>query len=227
MEENKNTIDQAINVIEKIISEHQSRSRLLLMLLLTITVLFVMLVGYPVVQKYVNVSGFSFSREVFQNDYTEQIIKNDSLSYDEYQILISKAVDLQKLVNERVNQEITLNKGTVNNTSDLSDYILYGIFILIFGVTASFYRFHLKEISKQEHYLTGFHRIRVAGNNSKTKYDDEVKISLTRNAFEFESSKNEKVVNPIPGHPTSDLASTLLNKILDKLEFKEKKENGS
>lgn len=93
----------------------------------------------------------------------------------------------------------------------------------------SFYRFFLKEISKQEHYLVGFHRIRIAGNNSTTKYDDEVKIALTHNAFNYENStsnkKGKNVESPIPGHPTSDITTTLLNKIIDQLDFKSKDKN--
>ena len=106
-------------------------------------------------------------------------------------------------------------------------YILSAIIIMIFGVFMSIYRFHLKEVAKYEHLHVGFLRIRVAGNNTKTGYQSEVRKSLTENAFNFDisisgDSTTSKVKNPLPGHPTSDISTLLINKLLDNIEFKQK-----
>ena len=106
-------------------------------------------------------------------------------------------------------------------------YILYGLFLLVFGVITSFYRFHLKEVAKFEHFLFGFERIRIAGNNSSTGFDDEVKISLSKDAFTPETKiytkdKKKQMESPIPGHPTSDVLTAMLNKILENVEVKPK-----
>jgi hypothetical protein len=44
-------------------------------------------------------------------------------------------------------------------------------------------RLTLKEISKNEHYLLGFHRIRAAGRNSKIGFEDYAKLYLTKDTF--------------------------------------------
>jgi hypothetical protein len=115
-----------------------------------------------------------------------------------------------------------------DRSNGLVDFVTYGIFIIAFSVLTSFYRFHQKEVSKYEHYLIGFHRIRIAANNSSNKFEDEVRTSLTRDAFVYEThaglfTKNKKVESPIPGHPTSDLATYMVNKIFDSIEIREKK----
>jgi hypothetical protein len=99
-------------------------------------------------------------------------------------------------------------------------YIVYGIFILIFGVTTSFYRFHLKEISKYEHFLFGFLRIRMACHDD-IQNNVEVKNALTQDAFatEVKVRKEQRIDSPIPGHPTSDIGSAVMNKILDAIDF--------
>lgn len=107
--------------------------------------------------------------------------------------------------------------------------ISYGVFILVFGVTTSFYRFFLKEAAKYEHFLFGLHRIRIAANNSKTGFEDEVRTALTQNAF-LEYSSNDSIFSkrkgtvesPIPGYPTSDLSVFLLNSIREELMSKNK-----
>lgn len=223
MEEKKNSIDQSIEVIQNMIASHRGWSRMLFSLLLALSITFLMFVAQPLIQKIAFKDNIS--RLDSENDFINKINKNDSLKYTEYKTLVDKAVKLQQLINEKAKLSYSTKKDISNEGLNIWDYIIYGIFILIFGVISSFYRFHLKEISKQEHYLIGFHRVRVAGNNSKTKYDDEVKISLTRNAFEFNIGKNEKISNPMPGNPSSDIAITLLNKVMDKLEFKEKKKS--
>lgn len=105
-------------------------------------------------------------------------------------------------------------------------YVLYGLFILAFGVLISIYRFHLKEASKYEHFLFGLRRIHIAAHNSVTGYEDYVKDALTREAFQYDTrtiiSKNRNVESPVPGYLTSDLSADLLNKALSKLESKSK-----
>ncbi len=124
----------------------------------------------------------------------------------------------KKLARKLREEKIPENKLEMN----MFYYLLYALFIIIFGVLTSFYRYHLKEISKLEQYYFGFLRIRIAGNNSLTGYDDLVKDSLTRDAFTFESP-SKKITSPVPGHPGSDILTNFLNKLLDKFELTPKK----
>lgn len=106
-------------------------------------------------------------------------------------------------------------------------YIGAGFVIMVFGVFMSIYRFHLKEAAKYEHLHIGFLRIRVAGNNTKAGYQSEVRKSLTENAFQFEAGQtlfnaNKKVNNPLPGHPTSDISTLIVNKLLENVDFQKK-----
>jgi len=104
-------------------------------------------------------------------------------------------------------------------------YPFLGIYVLVFSVLMSIYRFHLNQGAKAEHQKIGFMRIRIAANNSSDGFDSEVRQSLTEGAFDnpIESkglfSKSEKIENPLQGHPTSDVSVAILNKILDKIDI--------
>jgi hypothetical protein len=224
-----NTTDQAILRCEEIIAAHSKKARTLLVVILSVSTLFLTIVSMPFIKQYllgdrtITIVG-SGSDNNYIRELNDSVINNSS----QYDSLISKAITFQKLLNAKNEQDISFRKSIekVEKVS-FSDYISYSIFILFFGVFTSFYRFHMKEISKQEHYLIGFQRIRIAGVNSKTKYDDEVKIALTKNAFYYESDvKNlqtkKKLESPIQGHPASDLSTVLINKMLDKFDFKPK-----
>jgi len=72
---------------------------------------------------------------------------------------------------------------------------------LIISVFTALYRFHQKEIAKNEHYKLGFSRVLVAANNADKKgFLDEVRTALTAEAFSMPSEglfgKNEKKLNP-------------------------------
>ena len=123
----------------------------------------------------------------------------------------------------------TLTKLFGDNGSK-TDYILYALLILVFGVFTSFYRFHLKEIAKYEHFHVGFMRIKIAAHNSEKKYETEVRHALTNEAFSYDTKSalinNEKrVESPIPGHPGSDIGSAIINKFLDSIEIVTKKKD--
>ena len=113
----------------------------------------------------------------------------------------------------------------------LSSAVLFGffaIFVIVFSVFTAIYRFHLNEISKAEHYKLGFMRIRIAGANTKPAYQSEVRKALTEHAFAYEKPshglfKNKHVESPLPGHPTADITTHLLDKLLDKFELVERK----
>jgi hypothetical protein len=123
--------------------------------------------------------------------------------------------------------------GAIDQTAASSPFLntiifsLLAIFVLVFGVLMSVYRFHLNEISKAEHYKIGFMRIRIAANNNTDGFQSEVRQSLTERAFAFHSPsgifKGKNVESPLPGHPTSDVAAVILDKLLDKIELIEKK----
>lgn len=116
-----------------------------------------------------------------------------------------------------------------NGTSS-TDYILYALLILVFGVFTSFYRFHLREIAKYEHFHVGFMRIKIAAHNSEKKYETEVRQALTIDAFNYDTrtsllNKEKRVDSPIPGHPSSDFGTAIINKVLDSIEVVTKKKD--
>ena len=97
--------------------------------------------------------------------------------------------------------------------------------IVIFSIFIALYRFHQKEMTKNEHYKLGFLRIRIAYNNfDKEGFGSEVRIALTENAFAFKpdglfDKKSKQIESPVPGHPTSDIATALTNKLLEKFDI--------
>lgn len=107
-------------------------------------------------------------------------------------------------------------------------YGLFAIYVMVFGVLMAIYRFHLNEISRAEHFIIGFMRIRVAANNAGDEgFQSEVRTSLTEGAFSHHTVQQKGIVrkqveSPIPGHPTSDVTSILLNKLLEGFEVKRK-----
>jgi hypothetical protein len=104
---------------------------------------------------------------------------------------------------------------------------ILAIFIVVFGVLMSVYRFHLNEVAKAEHYKLGFMRIRIAAHNTALGYKTEVRAALTDQAFGFQPAtllfKSKSVESPLPGHPTSDAVALILDKILAKFDLVEKK----
>jgi len=169
-------------------------------------------------------------------DSIKKLLKNnDKLVFSDYARdadTIESEIKKNNLAVIGAQEKIAKIPGDVNDRFLKIDnsiiYIIYGVFILVFGVLTSLYRFHLKEIAKYEHFLFGFERVRIAGNNSKSGYDDEVKISLSKDAFSPEVKVESKeikrqVESPIPGHPTSDLAAALFSKILSAVEIKPKR----
>jgi len=126
-----------------------------------------------------------------------------------------------------------LSEGTAVSTL-FSNTVIFGllaIFVVVFSVFMSIYRFHLNEISKAEHFKLGFMRIRIAAHNSKPAFQTEVRQALTERAFAYEAPpqglfKNKRVESPLPGHPPSDIAVHLLDRLLDKFELTEKARKG-
>lgn len=115
-----------------------------------------------------------------------------------------------------------IHKSSVQSV-DILYYILFGIFVIIFGVMMAVYRFHLAEIAKAEHYKIGFMRIRIAANNIEKGFLTEVRLALTDSAFDngkvlSATGRTKKLESPLPGHPTSDVGTAILNKLLDQVE---------
>lgn len=103
------------------------------------------------------------------------------------------------------------------NIPDAVLYVFLSIYVLTFSVLMAIYRLHIGEASRLQHYKVGFMRIRVAGSNPSTGYQSEVRAALTRGAFDFLASagKQGKIESPVPGHPGSDLAAAVANKVLE------------
>lgn len=224
-----NTTDLAIIRCEEIIQKHSKKANQLLAIVLFVTIAFIFITSIPLISQYTNIGRTTtIIGSGTDNNYIKKINDLKINNISQYDSLINKAISFQKLLNAKNQENISFRKSIeTKQEASFSDYILYGIFILLFGVFTSLYRFHLKEISRQEHYLIGFQRIRIAGVNSTSKYDDEVKIALTNNAFSFDPEKGSKdiksIESPVQGHPTSDIATSLINKILEKVDFTPKK----
>lgn len=233
MAEEVNSIDAAISVCSTNVTTHRVLANKLLILIIGTTMSFVGL-------QILDIQNNRVDRKVTKDMYAQlrkdlgnykQIYSyndEDSLTTqrDTLDAITKHAymkLDITSKAVSEIGEELKLDK-----TGGFTYFILYGIFIIVFSVLISFYRFHQKEISKYEHYLIGFHRIRIAANNSVGKFEDEVRTSLTKDAFVYESSsglftKYKKIESPIPGHPTSDIATYMINKIFNSIEIREKK----
>jgi cell division protein FtsN len=109
----------------------------------------------------------------------------------------------------------------------LSQELMLGLVALsglIISVFTALYRLHQKEMAKNEHYKLGFSRVRVAANNAEREgFKSEVRSALTMDAFSapldgFFGRKGKVLESPLPGHPASELATGMINKILDQVE---------
>ncbi len=113
---------------------------------------------------------------------------------------------------------------------DAALYVFLAIYVLTFSVLMAIYRLHIGEAARLQHYKVGFMRIRIAGSNPSSGYQTEVRQSLTKGAFDFlatGSEKKGKLESPVPGHPSSDFATAVLNKVLDGLEVAAKRPSAS
>ena len=97
----------------------------------------------------------------------------------------------------------------------------FAIFTLVFGVLMAIYRHHLIEISKCQYFRIAFMRIEAATDDILNGEDKSVlKSSLADRAFDYRSGKETKIEGPLPGHPTSDATTAIINRLLELLEPK-------
>jgi hypothetical protein len=122
------------------------------------------------------------------------------------------------------NLQILKDSGVTREIPDPVLYAFLAIYVLTFSVLMATYRLHISEASRLHHYKIGFARIRVAGSNPSAGYQSEVRTALTQGAFDFslKSEKKGKVESPVPGHPGSDFAAAVANKVLDGLSSSRK-----
>jgi hypothetical protein len=103
-------------------------------------------------------------------------------------------------------------------------YATIVLIVIVVGVFTAMYRLHLREIAKNEQYKLGFRRIRVAANNAALPgFQSEVRTALTNHAFDSDQepgwfAKRNKIESPLPGHPTTDIATAILNRLLESAE---------
>jgi hypothetical protein len=72
-------------------------------------------------------------------------------------------------------------------------YVFYIIAAPIFGVSVALYRFHIKEVVRNQHFLMGFKRMYLAGSSDNEGFGTDVRKALTRDAFPpFEGQPKEK-----------------------------------
>lgn len=114
--------------------------------------------------------------------------------------------------------------------SPIANTLIFGfltVFSVILGILVSLYRFHLNEVARTEHYIIGFMRVKAAA-SIDSDVPKEVIQSLTDSAFAFipvgRAGKQGKIENPVPGHPTLELSTLLMNKLVDSIELRPKKD---
>jgi hypothetical protein len=213
-------IGDAIFIASDKIQVHRKEANKFLLLSIAVLVVFVGIQAWIFFQKQLAISEISkINTEIKASQRHTVRQMRSGMPYIDSADVKATMDSLQNTLKETSNN---LNNVLVR-ADNTYIYILYGIFILVFGIVTSFYRYHLKEVSKYEHFLLGFHRIRIAGDHTKTGYEDEVKIALTKDAFTMEHKsilgKDKKVESPIPGHPTSDLSAAILSKLLEAVEI--------
>ncbi|ARO88286.1 hypothetical protein EBAPG3_011135 [Nitrosospira lacus] len=137
---------------------------------------------------------------------------------------------LAKVNNEISQKQNALTEGIKSYSERplLSDHMLYGggaIVVLIIALLGGTYRLHLREIAKNEQYKLAFHRIRIAANNAQSPgFDSEVRAALTQDAFDVHIEERtifqrKKIESPLPGLPSSDLATSIVNRLLDEVHI--------
>lgn len=237
-----NTIDRAIEDCKEKIQTNKSNSRIILLLIALVLITFVgiLMNSGKIQEEKLKTDTESIDKLLIVSSQFTEDVNNAKDAFDKISVMAYSEDDGRSVRKASRDSITSLNvrfkktlkkfetiKGNIGSSGAASsvEFILYGIFILVFGVLTSFYRYFLKEISKYEHFLFGMHRIRIAANNYQGGFADEVRTALTNNAFSNGSDKTEnifsrksKIESPIPGHPSSDAATFLLNKILQSIE---------
>ncbi|QDU63703.1 hypothetical protein Pan216_45840 [Planctomycetes bacterium Pan216] len=94
-------------------------------------------------------------------------------------------------------------------------------FVFAISILMSLCRSCLNEISKYEYFAIGFMRIKITAEAYNQLFQEEARDALTGGAFIVPQKtglfSRGKVESPLPGHPASDVVTSILNKILDKV----------
>jgi hypothetical protein len=121
-------------------------------------------------------------------------------------------------------------RGSERMFPDSFLFAVTGAVLTLALVLFAIYRSQLSEVARFNMMQLGFMRVRVAAKNSKPGFQGEVRTALTYRAFpspEFLATgkelKNEKFSNPVPGHPTLEVSTAAMNKLIEKIETLTKK----
>jgi len=196
------SIDRAIESVEKQILEHKTDARRILIYVFTISILLLMAAYsiYWVQELRLKKTQIEVSETI------DEIIKNSTSP--------------SETIREGLN---TVAQSATQQPDPSLIYVFVGVFVVVFGVMMSVYRFHLAEISRAQQYRFGLMRVRIAANNAESiGFDTEVRQALTGNAFHFSTGKDKKIESPLPGHPGSDAGALFVNKILEKIDIQVK-----
>ena len=187
------SLDQAISACDLYMKSHRRAG------FRTITVMILLLAGLTLTIYGVAVAGLS-GREDLRG-------------------FVSSDAGGPPVVNE---QALNATLAATTQRQSITTYVLLGLFVLVFGVLMAVYRFHLQEIAKAEHFKIGFLRIKIAADNGSQGFESEVRQALAMNAFDYVKSlpTKGKVESPLPGHPTSDVATLFLNKLFETFELR-------
>ena len=102
-------------------------------------------------------------------------------------------------------------------------YVLFGVLSVLIAIAISLYRYHLAQIEHYQAVKLGFYRILFLTEGSRSKLQPEVIRVLTESAFPIGGTSRLKnprhIENPVPGHPTLEVGSALLNKLIDALDI--------
>jgi len=88
------------------------------------------------------------------------------------------------------------------------------------GALAGQGRYYAKLAARFDLYATSFLRVRVAALNQEAGYNEDIRRALLTDLFKVpEAPSSRRIKSPAPGHPGSDLAAALMNKLVDNIDL--------
>lgn len=177
------------------------------------------------------------STNLTKESFLKKLIPLKSKINNEFQKIedeLQAEFDKEKKIYEK-NKLDTLNEYD-STVKDLEKYVptliipnelIYGfggLNIVLISVFTALYRFHQKEIVKNEYLQTGAFRIQAAIAMKKDNPDaDKIAESLVNEAFLVErerifQKKKKEVESPLPGYPSADILTAIINKLIESID---------
>lgn len=224
-------IEDAIKNTQSSIKSNRTQARLVLFFILLVVIFFLLRVGAPFIRTYLLMGKVTPTVSMYDpsNNHIRQLENIPQATVLQYDSLVSKGIAYQQLLNQKTGFELEMQKQLLHERpADVSDYLLYTLFVVLFGVFTSLYRYFLREMARHQHYLMGFDRLRIALSMQAPRYHSLIMEALVHHAFYAHDVRDKPAVNsPLPGHPLSDFSAQLLSRIADKIDFTFQKEHNT